>query len=163
MYAIKYRQYIMLWKPAVIAWLACELLSTFPNTWWRHKMETFSAWLVICAGNSPVTGEFPSQRPVTRSLDVFFDLRLNKRLGKLVGAGDLKRHRAHYDVTVMITRITSLGNRKIAPVPVFMNDMGDICRSWSTSSGQVRLGGSVRNCFSVRTILNSTGNCKLPR
>ena len=37
---------------------------------------------VLCAGNSPVTGEFPSQRPVTRSFDVFFDLRLNKRLSK---------------------------------------------------------------------------------
>ena len=45
-------------------------------------METFSALLVICAGNSPVPGEFPSQRPVTRSFDVFFDLRLNKRLSK---------------------------------------------------------------------------------
>ena len=30
-------------------------------------------------------------------------------------------------------------------------------------NGQVRLGGSVRNYFSVRTILNSTGCCKLPR
>ena len=55
-------------------------------------METSSALLV--------TGEFPSQRPVTRSFDVFFDLRLNTRL----------RHRlfetpsrVHYDVTVMIT------------------------------------------------------------
>ena len=27
-------------------------------------------------------GEFPAQRPVTRSFDVFFDLRLNKRLSK---------------------------------------------------------------------------------
>ena len=45
-------------------------------------METFSALLAICAGNSPVAGEFPAQRPVTRSFDVFFDLRLNKRLGK---------------------------------------------------------------------------------
>ena len=33
-------------------------------------------------GNSPVTGEFPSQRPVTRSFDVSFDLQLNKRLSK---------------------------------------------------------------------------------
>ena len=33
-------------------------------------------------GNSPVTGEFHAQRPVTRSFDVFFDLRLNKRLSK---------------------------------------------------------------------------------
>ena len=46
------------------------------------QMETFSAILVLCAGNSPVTGEFPTQRPVTRSFDVFFDLRLNKPLSK---------------------------------------------------------------------------------
>ena len=53
-----------------------------PWTWWRHLMETFSALLAICAGNSPVPGEFPAQRPVTRSFDIFFDLRLNKRLSK---------------------------------------------------------------------------------
>ena len=50
---------------------------------WRHQMETFSALLAICAGNSPVTGEFPPQRPLTWSCGVFFDLRLNKRLSKL--------------------------------------------------------------------------------
>ena len=52
------------------------------NTWWRHQMETFSALLAICAGNSPVPGEFPTQRPVTRSFDVYFDLRPNKWLSK---------------------------------------------------------------------------------
>ena len=51
-------------------------------SWWRHQMDTFSALLAICAGNSPVSGEFPTQRPVTRSFDVFFDLCLNKRLSK---------------------------------------------------------------------------------
>ena len=51
-------------------------------SWWRHQMETFSALLIICAENSPGAGEFPTQRPVTRSFDVFFDLRLNKRLSK---------------------------------------------------------------------------------
>ena len=51
-------------------------------TWWRHQMETFSALLAICAGNSPVPGEFPAQRPVTRSFVVFFDVHLNKRLSK---------------------------------------------------------------------------------
>ena len=45
-------------------------------------MEAFSALLAICAGNSPVTGEFTAQMPVTRSFDIFFDLRLNKRLSK---------------------------------------------------------------------------------
>ena len=48
------------------------------ETWRRHQRETFSALLTICEGNSPV----PAQRPVTRSFDVFFDLRLNKRLSK---------------------------------------------------------------------------------
>ena len=52
------------------------------STWRRHLMETFSALLAICAGISPVTGEFPTQRPVTRSFDVFFDLHLDKRLSK---------------------------------------------------------------------------------
>ena len=53
-----------------------------PMTWWRHQMETFSALLAICAGNSPVPGEFPAQRPVTRRFDVFFDLCLKKQLSK---------------------------------------------------------------------------------
>ena len=52
------------------------------NPWWRHQMETFSVLLTLCAWNSPVTGEFPSQRPVTQSFDVLFDLHLIKRLGK---------------------------------------------------------------------------------
>ena len=46
------------------------------GAWWRHQMETFFALLAICAGNSPVPGEFPAQRPVTRTFDVFFDPRL---------------------------------------------------------------------------------------
>ena len=65
-------------------------------------METFSALLDICAGNSPVPGEFPAQRPVTRSFDVFFDLRLNKRFKNNREAGVLRRYRAHYDVIVML-------------------------------------------------------------
>ena len=45
-------------------------------------METFSALLALCVGNLPVTGELPSQRQVMWSLDVFFDLQLNKGLSK---------------------------------------------------------------------------------
>ena len=52
-------------------------------SWWRHQMETFSAALLaFSAGNSPSPGEFSTQRPLTRSVDDFFDLRLNKRLSK---------------------------------------------------------------------------------
>ena len=70
--------------------------------WWRHQLETFSALLAICAGNSPITGESHAQRPVTRSFDVFSLIRvwinglLNNR-----EAGDLRRYGSHYDNTVM--------------------------------------------------------------
>ena len=50
--------------------------------WWRHQNGNIFRVMAICAGNSPVPGEFPTQRPVTRSFDVFFDLRPNKRLSK---------------------------------------------------------------------------------
>ena len=59
-----------------------RFICLYSSPWWRHQMETFSALLVLCAGNSPVTSEFPSQRPLTRSFDVFYDLGLNKRLSK---------------------------------------------------------------------------------
>ena len=52
------------------------------NSWWRRQMKTFSALLALCKGNPPVTGEFPSQKPLRRSFDFLFDLRLNKRLSK---------------------------------------------------------------------------------
>ena len=51
-------------------------------------METFSVLLAICAGNSPVTGEFPVQRPVTQSFNVFFDPRF--RWVNNGEAGDLR-------------------------------------------------------------------------
>ena len=54
-------------------------------------------------GEPPVTGVFPSQRPMTRSFDIFFDLRLNKRSSNNRDAGDLRRNRAHYDCNVQGT------------------------------------------------------------
>ena len=44
--------------------------------------RNISALLALCAGNSPVTGEFPALRPVMRSVDDFFDLHPNERLSK---------------------------------------------------------------------------------
>ena len=59
-----------------------------PIIQWSPMMTSSNAnifaLLALCEGNSPVTGEFPSQRPVTRSFDVFFDLRLNKRLSNVM-------------------------------------------------------------------------------
>ena len=52
------------------------------RAWWRYQMIIYSALLALWTGNSPVTTEFPSHRPVMQSFDVFFDLPLNKRLSK---------------------------------------------------------------------------------
>ena len=81
------------------------------TTSWRHQMEEFSALLDFCAGNSPVTSEFPAQRPVTRSFDVFFDLRLNQQLIKQ-WTGDLRLHLAHYDIIIMNNSIMGMIKRR---------------------------------------------------
>ena len=80
-------------------------------TWWRHQMETFSSLLAICAGNSSVPGEFPAQRPVTRSFDVclicvWIDGWVNNR-----EAGDLRRHLDYYEIIVMTSFRSHLWNR----------------------------------------------------
>ena len=67
------------WQPYICSY---NIIQCTRAPWWRHQMETFSALLVLCAGNSPVTGEFPTQRLVTQSFDVFFYLCLNKWLSK---------------------------------------------------------------------------------
>ena len=96
----------------------------FQETWWRHQMETFSALLAICAGNSPVPGEFPTQRPVTRSFDVYFDLRPNKRLSKQSWGWwfetlscSLWRHRNEYVNSVDIDVLVHCSNKSSASMP----------------------------------------------
>ena len=87
----------------MICWIYQDFAFIVKNeTWWRHQKETFSALLALCAENSPVTDEFPAQRPATRCFDAFFDLHWINNWVNNRAAGDLRRHRAHYDVTVMV-------------------------------------------------------------
>ena len=65
-----------------ITMMVCHDTSSVWPSMMTSSNGNFSALLALCAGNSPVTGEFLAQRPVTRSFDVFFDLRLNKPLSK---------------------------------------------------------------------------------
>ena len=71
-------------------------------SWWRHQMETFCALLTICAGNShrsPVNSPHKGQwrRALMFSLIcAWINGWVNNR-----EAGDLRRHRANYDVIVM--------------------------------------------------------------
>ena len=100
------------------------------TSWLRHLIEIFSALLALCTKSkskskifynnkiiiihrmtqrlkpiwiySPVT--FPSQRPVTWSFDVFFELRLNKRWSKQSWGWWFETPSRLYDVTVMWRR-----------------------------------------------------------
>ena len=89
----------MRWNFSSIPWMQCcskwaswkfRCETVFCLSWWSilifHddviKWKHFPRYWPFIAGNSPVTGEFPSQRPVTRSFDVLFDARLNKLLSK---------------------------------------------------------------------------------
>ena len=53
-------------------------------------------------GNSPVTSEFPAQRPMTQTFDVFFDLHLNNGWVNNRKADKIRCHRTHYDAIVMM-------------------------------------------------------------
>ena len=75
--------------------------SHFILPWWRHQMETFSALLALCAGNSlvPVNSPHKGQWRGALMLSLicaWINDWVNNR-----EAGDLRRHRGHYDVNVM--------------------------------------------------------------
>ena len=72
------------------------------SPWWRHQMETFSALLAICAGNSPVPVN--SLRKGQWRGALMFSLICTRINGWVNNgeAGDLRRNRAHYDVIVML-------------------------------------------------------------
>ena len=82
-------QYIHTWQVLGSANSFARFLLKY--SWWRHLMETFSALLARCAGNSPVTGEFPSQSPVTRSFDVSLICAWTNSWANNGNAGDLRR------------------------------------------------------------------------
>ena len=88
-----------------------------PWAWWRHQMETFSALLAICAGNSPVAGEFPHKGQWRGALMSSLICTWINGWVNNGDAGDLRRHRAHYDVPVMrarlhTIRVTIIGSRQ---------------------------------------------------
>ena len=79
--------------------------ATWPHqttmTWCRHQMETFSALLALCAGNSPVNSPHNGQ---WRGALMFSRIcAWIKGWINNLEAGDLRRHRAHNDDTVMFS------------------------------------------------------------
>ena len=68
-----------------------------------------STWLALCAGNSPVTGEFPHKGQWRGALMFSLICAWTNGWANNRYAGDLRRPRAHYDVTVMYI-VDSIGD-----------------------------------------------------
>ena len=90
------------WRETIIeSWVAIVLSAPhkLPHTWrviswWRHQMKTFSALLALHEGNPLITGGLPSQRPVICAW--------TNGWANTQDAGDSRRHRVHYNNTVML-------------------------------------------------------------
>ena len=124
----------------------------FQRTTWLLKVQThnlkeniqasvmtssngnISASLALYAWNSPVTGELPSQRPLTRSFDVFFDLRLNKRPGKQSGGWwfetPLRPLWRHCNVASTLFRVVNPPSRTLPTHRVIQQGSHGITPSW---------------------------------
>ena len=82
-YGIVYRRICVLRGPTeLMAVRLCLEDKHCSNNMMTSSNGKLPELLAICAGNSPVTGEFPAQRLVTRNFDSFFHLGRNKRLSK---------------------------------------------------------------------------------
>ena len=71
------------------------------DTWWRHQMETFSALLAFCAGNSPVPVNSPHKGQWREALMLSFICAWTNSWLNNRDASVLRHRRAHYDVTVI--------------------------------------------------------------
>ena len=74
------------------------------KSWWRHQMETFSALLAHCAGNSPGPVNSPHKSQWRGALMFSFIYAWINDWVNNREAGDLRRQRGHYDVIVMLSR-----------------------------------------------------------
>ena len=106
-------------------------VSMMRSSKWKHVPRHWLLWgnSPVTAGNSPVTGKFPSHRPVTRSFDGFFICAWTNGWVNNQDVGDVRRHRAHYDVTVMWCRIViqwSWGVQRVTLVQFWIGETGQI-------------------------------------
>ena len=125
-------------------------------SWWRHQMETFSALLAICAGNSPVPVQWPGA--------LMFSLICAQINGWVNNgeAGGLRRHRVHYDVIVMcvyyvgVTNLQCFSHDLIMPPKLWpvISKLMCMLDGWNIVPCQLHLDQCVRLFMTVYQVLN---------
>ena len=111
-----------------------HILFHISSSWWRHKMETFSALLALCVGNSPITGQWPYKGQWRGAL--MFSLICAWMNGWVNHreVGDLRRHHAYYNVIVMFQysiyweKQTNRYAEETMKLVLFVLEMNDISR-----------------------------------
>ena len=100
-YSSQHEPFICLMAPSIFTCNSIHPLSGMEVAWWRHQMETFSALLAICAGNSPIPVNSPHKGQWCGTL--IFSLICGWINGWVNNreADNLRRNRAHCDVNVM--------------------------------------------------------------
>ena len=88
-------------------------------SWWRHQIETFSVLLALCAGKSPVNGEFPHKGQWREALRFSLICAWTNGWVNNRYAGDLRRHRPHYNATVIMFESINCPNSFDANVCLF--------------------------------------------
>ena len=103
------------------------------KTWWRHQMESFSALLALCAGNSPGPVNSPHKGQWRGAL--MFSL-ICAWINDWVNnreAGDFRRHRGHYDVIVMNEIMGRYGEetlrKKATPMVTLYNENASLVKT----------------------------------
>ena len=107
------------WLSVVLVWIS----------WWRHQMETFSALLALCVGNSPVPVKSPHKGQWRGALMCSLIYAWISDWVNNCEAGDLRRHRGHYDVNVMLPRISTMTSFNFKNV-LFKTSIRSWCSIW---------------------------------
>ena len=114
-----------------------------PWSWWCHQMETFSALLAICAGNSPHKGLWRGALTVS-----LICARINGWVNNRE-AGDLRRHRTHYDVTVVFFfLLPEQAFEETVEAPAISDSMTLIWRHCNDSVS-VYLNAGIKNVWTI--------------
>ena len=117
----------------VLQWRHVSVTESFSVSWWRHQMETFSALLTICAGNSPIPVNSPHKGQWRGAL--MFTLICARTNGWVNNceAGDLRRYRTHYDVIVMLYRFSWNHLYRITHQPQYV-----LHEAWSSHKANIK-------------------------
>ena len=140
-----------------------EYIFCIIKPWLRHQMETFSALLANCAGNTPVPVSSPHKDQWRGALTfslicVWINGCVNNR-----EADDLRRHRTHYDIIVMTAlsdnEAWTIKSQGLSMCVFFKENRCVLCTYSQKYVKLLLVSNSVRYISYERIIFSRNGSC----